>query len=378
MDSYDCLNEEFESDCVRVSGHGDWTIHHAAELDPAVRSFHVPSSPGGPIILDMSHVENLDTTGAWIIHRYASRIEAQLGTYPEIVTGKPIHKTLLAAVQAANDKHLDMPEPPKKASAIDMVRAAYLETSIDVRWGMSILGTAMISVVLGLLGRKRLRIAAVVSQIDMTGWRAIPIIVLMSFLVGGIVAQQGAYQLKYLGMEVMTVDLVGILICRELGVLLTAIMVAGRSGSAFTAEIGTMKMREEIDALKVTGMEPVDVLILPRIMGLVVAVPLLTVISCAASVAGAILVTNIYSGITTELFITRFREVVEVKDFVAGMIKAPFMAMIIAIISCSEGLRASGSAESVGRRTTSAVVKSIFMVIVVDGMFAVFFAAIEL
>lgn len=379
MASVDCLREELEGDRVRVIGGGDWTIQAAWELDPAVRAFHVPSSPGGPVVIDLSAVENLDTTGAWIVHRYASRVEAQLGSYPHIVTGRDIHKTLIEAVQAADQKHLeDIPDPPTPPGILDIVRSSFHETSVDIRWGMSILGTAMASVFLGITGQKKLRIAAVVSQVEMTGWRAIPIIALMSFLVGGIVAQQGAYQLKYLGMEVMTVDLVGILICRELGVLLTAIMVAGRSGSAFTAEIGTMKMREEIDALKVTGMDPVDVLILPRIMGLVVAVPLLTVISCVAAVAGAVLVTNVYSGISVELFITRFREVVEVKDFIAGMMKAPFMAMIIAIISCSEGLRASGSAESVGRRTTSAVVKSIFMVIVVDGLFAVFFAAIEL
>ncbi|HLP68632.1 MAG TPA: ABC transporter permease, partial [Rhizobium sp.] len=219
--------------------------------------------------------------------------------------------------------------------------------------------------------------ASVVNQLDHMGVRAVPIIVLMSFLIGAIIAQQGAFQLRYFGAEIFVVDLVGILQLREIGVLLTAIMIAGRSGSAITAEIGSMKMREEIDALKVIGLNPVGVLVFPRLVALVVALPLLTVVANFAALYGAALVAWGYSGITFDVFTTRLNEAIDYSTLASGMIKAPFMALIIGIVSAVEGMKVGGSAESLGRHVTTSVVKSIFVVILVDGLFAMFYAAID-
>ena len=204
-----------------------------------------------------------------------------------------------------------------------------------------------------------------------------PIIVLISFLVGCIVAQQGIFQLRKFGATPFVVDLTGILTLRELGVLLTSIMVAGRSGSAFTAEIGSMKMREEIDALRVMGLDPVEVLIVPRILALIIALPMLTFLSDMAALYGGGLVAWIYGDISPDVFVSRLRAAIGMQTFLVGIIKAPFMALVIGLIASMEGLDVQGSAESLGQHVTSSVVKAIFMVIVLDGIFAMFFAAIR-
>ena len=206
--------------------------------------------------------------------------------------------------------------------------------------------------------------------------RAVPVIAVMSFLIGAIIAQQGAFQLKAFGEELLTVNLVGILLLREIGVLLTAIMVAGRTGSAITAELGSMKMREEIDALRVIGLNPVGVLIFPRIVALVIAMPILTLLADIMGLAGGAAVSWFYIGIPIQQFIEALRGAIDLSTLFSGLIKAPFMAMVIALISAVEGMKVSGSAESLGRHTTIAVVRSIFAVIVMDGIFAIFYAAI--
>jgi phospholipid/cholesterol/gamma-HCH transport system permease protein len=198
----------------------------------------------------------------------------------------------------------------------------------------------------------------------------------MSTIVGAIVAQQGAFQLRYFGADLFVVDLVGILVLREMGVLLTAIMIAGRSGSAITAEIGSMKMREEVDALTVIGLNPVGVLVFPRLVALVIAMPCLTIISNFAALGGAIVISYYYSGIDPSQFVDRLRQAIDLSTIFAGLIKAPFMALIIGIVGSVEGLKVGGSAESLGRHVTASVVKAIFVVIMIDGMFAIFYAAI--
>jgi phospholipid/cholesterol/gamma-HCH transport system permease protein len=201
--------------------------------------------------------------------------------------------------------------------------------------------------------------------------------VLISFLVGCIVAQQGIFQLVKFGATPFVVDLTGILVMRELAVLLTSIMVAGRSGSAFTAEIGSMKMREEIDALRVMGLDPMEVLIAPRILALAIGLPLLTFIASIAALTGSGVTAWLYGDISPDVFLARLRAAVSFNTFLVGILKAPFMALVIGIIATIEGLAVEGSAESLGRHVTSSVVKAIFMVIVLDGLFAMFFAAIR-
>ena len=207
--------------------------------------------------------------------------------------------------------------------------------------------------------------------------RAIPIIVTINFLVGCIVEQQGIFQLRRFGAPTYAIDLIGVLVLRELGVLLTSIMIAGRTGSAITAEIGSMKMREEIDALRVMGMSPTEVLVLPRMLALIVALPLMTFIADMAALTGGMVTAWIYEGISPQSFVVQLQDAIGLNTFMVGLIKSPFMALVIGMIACIEGFRVEGSAESLGRRVTDSVVNGIFMVIFVDGLFAVFFAGIH-
>jgi phospholipid/cholesterol/gamma-HCH transport system permease protein len=235
------------------------------------------------------------------------------------------------------------------------------------------LGIALLGVV---RHPRSLRLTSTVYQLYKVGWQAIPIMALITFLIGAIIAQQGFFHFRKFGAESYTVDMVGILVLRELGVLIVAIMVAGRSGSAYTAELGSMKMREEIDALLTMGLDPIAVLILPRVAALVIALPILTFIGAMAGLYGGGLVAMVYGDMAPAIYLARLHEAVSVTSFKVGILKAPFMALVIGIVACSEGLRVKGSAESLGRQTTTSVVKSIFLVIVLDGLFAVFFASI--
>jgi phospholipid/cholesterol/gamma-HCH transport system permease protein len=247
----------------------------------------------------------------------------------------------------------------------------------DMVGGVGFLGELISALIRVVVHPRRFRGTAVINQLEQIAYRGVPIIVLISFLVGCIVSQQGIFQLVKFGATPFVIDLIGILVLRELGVLLTSIMVAGRSGSAFTAEIGSMKMREEIDALRVMGLDPIEVLIVPRIMALVIGLPLLTFIASIAALVGGGLTTWVYGDISPDIFLTRLRAAVSLNTFLVGIIKAPFMALVIGIIATLEGLAVEGSAESLGRHVTSSVVKAIFMVIVLDGLFAMFFAAIN-
>ena len=222
------------------------------------------------------------------------------------------------------------------------------------------------------------RVTSAVHHLDRVGWQAVPIILLITFLIGGIIAQQGIFHFRKFGADVYVVDMVGILVLREIGVLIVAIMVAGRSGSSYTAELGAMKMREEIDALRTMGLDPVEVLILPRVIALLIALPLLTFLGSMAALYGGGLIAWLYGGMSPDIFIARLKEAISLTHFQVGMIKAPFMALVIGIVACAEGLRVKGSAESLGLQTTTSVVKSIFLVIVLDGVFAMFFAAIDM
>jgi phospholipid/cholesterol/gamma-HCH transport system permease protein len=223
---------------------------------------------------------------------------------------------------------------------------------------------------------RKLRLTSIVHQLDRVGLQAVPIIALITFLIGGIIAQQGIFHFRKLGADSYVVDLVGVLVLRELGVLIVAIMVAGRSGSSYTAEIGSMKMREEIDALRTMGLDPVEVLLLPRVIALIIALPILTFLGSMAALYGGGVVAWAYGGMSPAIFIARLKEAISVTHFEVGMIKAPFMALVIGVVACAEGLAVKGSAESLGLQTTSSVVKSIFLVIVLDGFFAIFFASI--
>jgi phospholipid/cholesterol/gamma-HCH transport system permease protein len=224
---------------------------------------------------------------------------------------------------------------------------------------------------------KKFRWPSLVKQIEAFGLRSVPIICLISFLVGGIISQQSVFQLRTFGTTAFVADLLGVLILRELGLLLTAIMIAGRSGSAITAEIGSMKMREEIDALRTMGLDPIEVLVVPRVLALVICMPILTFLASMSGLLGGGLVAWGYGDVSPDVFLSRLQNSIGMNTFLVGMYKAPVMALVIGIIASIEGMAVKGSAESLGRQTTASVVKAIFMVIVVDGLFAMFFASIN-
>ena len=251
------------------------------------------------------------------------------------------------------------------------------EAGRDFLGGIAFLGSVVVALLALFWKPQKFRGISLVFHLESFAFRSVPIIALINFLVGGIVAQQGIFQLQRFGAAAFAVDLVGILVLRELAVLLTSIMVAGRTGSAITAEIGSMKMREEIDALNVMGLDPVEVLIVPRLLALIITLPLLTFIADMAAIFGGLLVGWAYGGLSPENYMSRLQSAISISTFLVGMIKAPFMALVIGLIATVEGLAVKGSAESLGRQVTASVVKAIFMVIVIDGLFAMFFAAIK-
>ncbi len=337
----------------------------------------VDAAPGRRETIDLDAVTAMDTAGAWLIRRFVTE-RREAGGAVEIVGGTAEMRELIEALPhavTAPEKRVDRRNLFERI--FEPVGRMTLNLWGDVVAMMFVLGSAVRGAQTKLGRGSGVSPASVVNQLDHMGVRAVPIIVLMSFLIGAIIAQQGAFQLRYFGAEVFVVDLVGILQLREIGVLLTAIMIAGRSGSAITAEIGSMKMREEIDALKVIGLNPIGVLVFPRLVALTIALPLLTIVANFSALYGAAVVAWAYSGITFDVFITRLHEAVDYSTLATGMIKAPFMALIIGIIAAVEGMKVGGSAESLGRHVTASVVKSIFVVILVDGLFAMFYAAID-
>jgi phospholipid/cholesterol/gamma-HCH transport system permease protein len=356
---------------------GAWTNAAIAAMDKAIRDLENKGLPG-TLLIDLGAVEHLDTGGAWLIRRLKTSLEKDRESI-RIVNATPAMLELIEALPAR------LPEPrvvpPAQTSLFEKIFAPVGEQAeriwVDGVRALYILGSGVRGTQMKLGRGSGLSPAAIVTQLEHMGVRAVPIIVLMSFLIGAIIAQQGAFQLRYFGAELFVVDLVGILQLREIGVLLTAIMVAGRSGSAITAEIGSMKMQEEIDALKVMGLNPIGVLIFPRLISLVIILPCLTVVANFSALAGAAVVANFYSDITFTVFLDRLRTAIDMSTVVSGMLKAPFMALIIGIVASVEGLKVGGSAESLGRNVTASVVKAIFVVILVDGLFAMFYASID-
>lgn len=359
---------------VRLSG--AWTTATVGTVDDDLRALENEAT--ATMRIDLSGIERIDTAGAWLVHRLAN---AQAGRVKVDLDGVGEDaRVLLQAIGDASERDNSSVEQPRGWSPYDFAetigRAVY-GLRDDMFASLNILGATIRGAQMKLGRRHAVNPAAVATHIDRMGIRAVPVIILMSFIVGAIIAQQGAFQLRFFGAEIFVVDLVGILVLRELGVLMTAIMIAGRSGSAITAEIGSMKMREEVDALTVIGLNPIGVLVFPRLVALIVAIPCLTIIANFAALAGAMLIAQYYSGITPYAFIDRLQSGIDLTTVFAGLIKAPFMALIIGIIASVEGMKVEGSAESLGRHVTASVVKAIFVVIVVDGFFAIFYAAID-
>lgn len=365
-----------EAGMLAVTLAGSWSADRAPRIEELVGEIGARITPGHRARLDLSAVTRLDTLGAFVLNRL-KRHQEESGASVEIVSSRPEHGVLLAEVTAKGHELPPHPHHFKVVNVLVDIGQGVVTFGRDLVAGAMFLGEVVVGSFGVMLGPRRFRGPSLVNQVELIAFDGAPIIMLISFLVGCIVAQQGIFQLQQFGATVFVVNLTGILILRELSVLLTSIMIAGRSGSAFTAEIGSMKMREEIDALRVMGLDPIEVLVIPRILALVISLPILTFISTLAGLTGAILVAWLYGDIGVDTFLSRLQSVITWKHFAVGLVKAPFMAFVIGIIASMEGLAVKGSAESLGRQVTASVVKAIFMVIVVDGLFAIFFASIE-
>jgi phospholipid/cholesterol/gamma-HCH transport system permease protein len=370
------LTSTTTGDRLRITAVGSWTAPHARALEAAVETAAAEVGGKRGLSIDATGVREIDTFGAWLLERLV-RGAAANGIAAEI-EGLPAHyRGLLEEVRQANRT----PAAPaaggnRFTEGLEFVGRKVMAGGADLAGLAAMLGALGEALVRGLLRPRTLRFTSMVHQLDRVAWQAVPIILLITFLIGCIIAQQGIFHFRKFGADDYVVDLVGILVLREIGVLLVVIMVAGRSGSSYTAELGSMKMREEIDALRTMGLDPVSVLILPRVLALVIALPILTFLGSMAALYGGGLVSWLYGGMSPAIYIARLQEAISVTHFQVGMIKAPFMALVIGAVACTEGLKVKGSAESLGLQTTTSVVKSIFLVIVLDGLFAVFFASI--
>lgn len=361
---------------ITLHASGRWTAAGAGRMTELLKDWDLQAGPATACVFDASKLEAFDTYGAWIIENWRRRTAARGATVA--ISGLPQRFQSLLD-QVADTNQAPAPAAQKAGSlvtALAGVGKAVSDAGETLAQLVTMLGAVTASLLYVLRHPRQFRFTSTVHQIDRVAWQAVPIILLICFLIGGIIAQQGFFHFRKFGAEDYVVDMVGILVLRELGVLIVAIMVAGRSGSAYTAELGSMMMREEIDALRTMGVDPVQVLLLPRILALVIALPLLTFLGAMAALYGGGLVASFYGGMSFDIYVARLKDAISVTHFKVGMIKAPFMALAIGAVACTEGLRVKGSAESLGLQTTTSVVKSIFLVILLDGLFAMFFAAI--
>lgn len=361
---------------LRLKAAGDWRARFIKPIDEALRDF-ADDSVGRDLVIDLSGVERLDTTGAMVLQR-TFRACAGRSDQSQITGANAAQRELLEQIEG----HLAPchVEPVHRNAFIMMVERlgeGVVTASRAMLELWDFIGHTLVSAAGVIVRPSRMRWRATVHHMEATGLDALPIVGLMSFLIGAVIAFMGAKILQLFNAEILTVQLVGISVLREFGVLLAAILVAGRSGSAFTAQIGSMKLREEIDAMRVLGLDPIEVLVLPRVIALVVMLPILAFCAAMLGLVGGGLVAWLVMEIPPALFVAQFEENIGLNNFIVGMIKAPFFAFVVAVIGCFQGMEVEGSAESLGQRTTLSVVQSLFLVIVLDAFFAMFFLEID-
>lgn len=369
------LSPEHGAATLRATG--QWVVPTAAELDEHLRTIELPR--GQHVTFDLGDVDRLDTAGAWLVLRTERALTGR-GNTVDITNLNPDFAPLLDHLRADTGTPVPHPIPPHHTLVGFIARIGEVTILVGHRGYqmLGFLGLVTESIIGVMRHPRRLRSIATVVQIEQTGLDAMPIVGLLSFLIGVVFAYQGADQLRRFGAEIYTVNLLGISILRELGVLLTAIIIAGRSGSAFTAQIGTMQVNEEIDALRTLGLDPVQVLVLPRLFGLVVALPLLAVYADFMGMLGGCLMSWLALGISIPQFLRQLQTAITEWTFWVGIVKAPFFAALISLVGCYEGFNVSRSAESVGRLTTLSVVESIFLVIVIDALFSIVFSFLHI
>jgi phospholipid/cholesterol/gamma-HCH transport system permease protein len=364
------------SGSLTLTAAGEWLIETAVDIDRWLHGLAMPRERR--VTIDLSGVERLDSAGAWLLLRTERDLAAR-GNAVEIRNLRPSFLPLVAQVRAAGV------EAPARHPPSHYTFTGYLGRIGEISVGLltrtrNILGfLGVVSVVAVQLIRhpRRLPVTAIVAQMEQTGVNALPIVSLLTFMIGVVIAYQGADYLRFYGLESYTVQLTAASVLRELGVLLTAIILAGRSGSAFTAQIGTMRVNEEIDAMRTIGLDPVELLVLPRLFAMMLTLPMLTLCANFMGIFGGGLMAWAVLGISVPEFLEHLSALYRWSYWI-GMIKSPFFAVIIALIGCYEGFQVERSAESVGRLTTLSVVEAIFLVIMTDAGFSIFFSALKI
>ncbi|SFI29277.1 ABC transporter permease [Jannaschia pohangensis] len=349
----------------------DGTLHLSGDLSIAHVGTVAAPEDGTVARIELSQVARLDTAGAWLVLDLAQRF----GDVPVSGATAP-QNDLIETVRRNLPPDVQPPERHTLRNLLIRLGHAVWDTGREALALTAFLGQVVAEILRLLRHPGRLRVTSMVHHMQATGLDAVPIVVLMSFLIGVVVAFQGSTQLEQFGAEIFVVDLIAISVLRELGILLTAIIVAGRSASAFTAAIGSMKMREEIDALRALGLDPITVLVAPRILALVLMLPILCILANVAGLTGGAMMAWMDLGIAPAAFAERIATQIGPWHLAVGLIKAPVFALIVGVVGCRNGLRVGGDAESLGAQTSAAVVASIFLVIVADAVFSVFFAVV--
>ena len=343
---------------------GCWTLDHAADMGAALRG-----ATGDPRPLDATGVERLDSLGVLQLLRHARRNELDFAAF----RFSPEHHALVDAIEDVADDR-----PPRKreygfAAALGRLGFAVADNAREVVALVSFLGENLWKLARMVREPRRFRAISTVHHMEQVGLDAVPLVALLSYLVGAVIAFLGADILAGFGATMYVVELVNVAFLREFGVLMTSIVLAGRTASAFTAQIGAMVSREEVDAMRTLGLDPVDVLVIPRLLALLVMLPLLTFVSDVLGLLGGMSVGAFGLGIPPQAYFARMEDTIELRHFLVGLSKAPVFAMVIALIGCLEGLQVKGTAQSVGERTTSSVVQTISLVIILDALFAIWF-----
>lgn len=351
-----------DGSCLRLGGR--WTLRHAGAIGDTLRA-----APAGVATIDASGVERLDTLGVLQLLRYARRHELPFDRF----TFDEQHRRLVAAIEDVVD---DRPKKKRDLgfkAALGRLGFAVVDNWSEIIALVSFLGENLSKLLRLAKEPGRIRPTATVFHMEQVGLDAVPLVVLLSYLVGAVIAFLGANILADFGAVIFVVELVSIAFLREFGVLLTAIILAGRTASAFTAQIGAMVSREEVDAIRTLGLDPVDLLVLPRVIALLIMLPLLTFIAMVSGLAGGLTVGAFSLDIPPPAYLARMQDTFELRHMLVGLSKAPVFALLIGLIGCLEGLQVQGTAQSVGERTTSSVVQSIALVIVIDAIAAIWF-----
>jgi len=363
------LSFESLSDKLIVNVRGQWVFDEVLALEDATAS--VLPEAGQEVLFQCAGLEDIDIAGAWVLYDRTEQL-SELGIKSEFAGFKAAHfKFLQHIIDAAAIREYE--EPSKLVERPKILRKSVEQLGKSTATYIEDLGQIARSILDGVRSPSLIMIGETIKQVYFTGVQAIPVVVVITFLIGVVTAHQAAGQLEKFGAMVLVVDLVSISITREMGVLLAAIMVAGRSGSAFAAALGVMKLNEEVDAMRVLGLNPNQMLVIPRILGLVIALPILTIFADIAGIAGGALIAMGSMGISGLQFIERVAYSTDLSDFYVGLSKAPVFALLIAMVGTLRGMQVKSSAEELGLKTTMAVVQSIFLIIVADALFATLF-----